>query len=117
MSHQEKLLFICTHNLSRSLTAELLLRDQPGYEVRSAGTFRAARVCVSEELVLWADRVFVMEAHHAESLRERFPVAIREKVMICLDIPDEYQPLAEDLFEVLVDRLARHLRFEDTETG
>ena len=115
MTHHERLLFICTHNLSRSFTAELLLRDEPGYEVRSAGTFRDARVCVTEDLVLWADRIFVMEDHHAESLRERFPAAVAEKAIICLEIPDVYQPLAEELFEILVDRLAPHLRFEDTE--
>jgi len=117
MTSPEKLLFICTHNLSRSLTAELMLRDVPGYEVRSAGTFRDARVCVTEELVLWADRVFVMEEHHAESLRERFPEAMAEKSIICLDVPDDYQPLAEELFEILVDRLAPHLRFEEGEGG
>ena len=116
MSQRERLLFVCSHNLSRSLTAELLLRDMTGYEVRSGGTFRDARVCVTQELVVWADRVFVMEEHHAESLRERFPLAITEKILICLDIPDEYQPLTEELFGVLVDRLALHIRFPDTET-
>ena len=113
-SPAERLLFICTHNLSRSFTAELLLRDVPEYEVRSAGTYREARVLVTEELVRWADRIFVMEEHHVESLRERFPMAVAEKTIICLEIPDVYQPLAEDLFEILVDRLAPHLRFEDT---
>jgi predicted protein tyrosine phosphatase len=57
-----------------------------------------------------------MVNHHDESLRERFPAAVAEKTIICLDIPDEYQPLSEELFAILVDRLARHLRFEDTET-
>ena len=57
-----------------------------------------------------------MADHHAESLRERFPAAVAVKTIIYLDIPDEYQPLSEELFAILVDRLARHLRFEDTDT-
>jgi predicted protein tyrosine phosphatase len=107
---REKLLFICTFNLSRSRTAEVLLNGHPLYEARSAGTHLSARVRVTAELVAWADRILVMEEHHAEFLRTCFPDHLLEKSLVSLDIADEYQPMAEDLFAILRDRLAPHLR-------
>jgi predicted protein tyrosine phosphatase len=106
---REKLLFVCTFNLSRSRTAEVLLIGHSSYEVRSAGTHVGARVGVTAELVAWADRILVMEDHHAEFLRTRFPQHLVDKPLVALGIPDDYQPMAEDLFAILRERLASHL--------
>jgi len=59
MNRARKLLFICSHNLQRSITAERIYQGFDGYEARSAGTEREARVRVSEEHLKWADIVFV----------------------------------------------------------
>lgn len=104
-----RLLFICTFNLSRSRTAEVLLLGSTSYEARSAGIHADARVRVTAELVAWADRILVMEEHHAEFMRRCFPQHLTEKPLIILDIPDDYPPMARDLLAILRERLAAHL--------
>jgi hypothetical protein len=42
-----KLLFICSRNRIRSLTAEKLMEGVPGYDARSAGTQPSARIPVT----------------------------------------------------------------------
>ncbi|MGB9133995.1 MAG: phosphotyrosine protein phosphatase, partial [Candidatus Bathyarchaeia archaeon] len=56
-----KVLFVCSGNIDRSPTAEVLLRGKEGFEVKSAGTWEGARKVVSRELMDGADAIFVME--------------------------------------------------------
>ena len=72
MSQVQKLLFVCSQNRLRSLTAEHLFHGVPQYAVKSAGTSPAARVRVNEGHIGWADMIFVMEKKHARILAERF---------------------------------------------
>ena len=58
---RERILFVCTANVDRSRTAEDLYRDDPRYEVRSAGTAPFATTPLTRDLLQWAERVFVME--------------------------------------------------------
>ncbi|HUL69927.1 MAG TPA: hypothetical protein VLT17_06850 [Gemmatimonadales bacterium] len=109
MTVREQVLFVCTHNISRSYTAEYLFLESAEYDVRSAGTSFAARVPVSEELVSWATRIFVMEQDHADALWERFGELLIEKKIVCLEIPDIYDPLEPALIMVLEERLAPYL--------
>lgn len=102
---RERLLFICTYNQSRSFTAERLFHDHAHYDVRSAGTHHSATRQVTAHLLTWADRVIVMEDTHHTQLRARFPDALTAKTVVCLGIPDEYQPLADNLVQVLTERL------------
>ena len=67
-----KLLFICSRNKRRSLTAEAVFRPRRDLQVRSAGTEPGSRVRVSAGHLGWADRVFVMEKKHLAYLRDRF---------------------------------------------
>ncbi len=109
MDERERILFVCTHNISRSHTAESLFSEHATYEVRSAGTNRSARVPVSRELISWAARVFVMETEHVDWLREHFGDLLDERELICLDIPDIYSPLEPELITILREKLADHL--------
>jgi predicted protein tyrosine phosphatase len=104
-----RLLFICSRNQWRSRTAEEIFRNAPGYAVKSAGTASSARVRVSEELVAWADMIFVMEPKHAAILRERFPEAIRGRAMHCLDIPDDFTYMDPDLVASLQSAVSVHI--------
>jgi predicted protein tyrosine phosphatase len=88
MNEPQKLLFVCTENRMRSLTAEMLYEGFPGYEVKSAGTELSARIPVTQEHVQWADMIFVMEPEHEQILQEQFGQALEEKNVICLNIPD-----------------------------
>jgi len=109
MDQRETVLFVCTHNISRSYTAEYLFRESAAHEVRSAGTSENARIPVSPELIEWAARIFVMEEDHVIFLRERFGEVLGEKAIVCLDIPDIYLPLEPELIAVLRERLAGYL--------
>jgi predicted protein tyrosine phosphatase len=106
-----KLLFVCSRNRIRSLTAERLFDGDARYLARSAGTSADARVRVTAGHIGWADVVFVMEKRHRDLLRSRFPDALAGKRVVCLFVPDEYIFMAEDLIDLLLSRLSAHLDF------
>lgn len=108
-----KLLFVCSRNKVRSLTAEKLMEGVPGYVCRSVGTQPGARIVVTEGHIGWADVIFCMEKAHLHKLRERFPEALEGKEVVTLHLPDEYEYLAEDLVEELRGRLAPYVDFDD----
>lgn len=95
-----KLLFVCSRNQKRSLTAERVFARSETLDVRSAGTEPSARVRVNRGHVDWADVIFVMEKRH----RERLLQAVSElgvKKVIVLGIPDEYELMDPELVEML----------------
>ncbi|MCW2922403.1 MAG: low molecular weight phosphotyrosine protein phosphatase [Thermoleophilia bacterium] len=104
-----RLLFVCSRNKRRSLTAEHLLRRSPHCAVRSVGTAPSARVQVREADILWADVVFAMEQTHVEQLRQRFRGAIADRTVTCLDIPDDYEYMDDALVEALEAGLSEYL--------
>jgi len=103
-----KLLFICSLNQWRSPTAERLFTNVPGYEARSAGTHEGARVKVSTGHIGWADTIIVMERKHAERLREKFAAELAAKELLCLDIPDTYHFMDDELIDLLKASLSLH---------
>jgi predicted protein tyrosine phosphatase len=107
---REKILFVCTANLDRSRTAEDLYREDPRYEVRSAGTAAYAMTPLTRRLLLWADRVFVMsEGHdrHVSQIRLRFPGIHRR--LVDLGIEDRWRRGDPVLVRKLLTRLEPHL--------
>jgi predicted protein tyrosine phosphatase len=105
----QKLLFVCSRNKKRSLTAERLFDGAPGYQVRSAGTQPGARIIVSEGHIGWADIIFCMEKSHAARLRLKFADALEDKPVVCLHIPDDYEFMDPELVEELRAKLALHV--------
>jgi predicted protein tyrosine phosphatase len=108
-----RLLFICSQNKWRSLTAERLFDGHAHYQARSAGTEAGteagARVRVTAGHLGWADTIFVMERRHADRLREKFAEDLRGKTLIVLRIPDDYPFQAPALVALLRAKLAVHL--------
>jgi predicted protein tyrosine phosphatase len=104
-----KLLFICSQNRIRSLTAEKIFEGVAGHEARSAGTQPNARIMVTEGMIRWADIVFAMEKSHVDKLRERFPEALAERKVVTLHIPDEYQFMEPELIDELRIKVAPHV--------
>jgi predicted protein tyrosine phosphatase len=104
-----KLLFICSQNKWRSLTAERLFDAHPHYEARSAGTEPGARVRVTAGHLGWAEIIFVMERRHADRLREKFAAELRGKTVVVLRIPDKYPFQDPTLVALLQEKLAAHL--------
>ena len=97
------LLFVCSRNQWRSLTAETIFRKRDDILVKSAGTARNARVRVNASLLKWADVVFVMEKKHRSYLLSHFPGETKYLEVEVLDIPDEYHYMDEELIAELED--------------
>ncbi|RAP75567.1 low molecular weight protein tyrosine phosphatase family protein [Paenibacillus montanisoli] len=104
-----KLLFVCSRNKWRGLTAEKVFEHASGYQVRSAGTEDAARVKVTSGHIGWADVVFAMEKKHVRRLNEKFRGELAGKRLICLDIPDDYQFMDEELIDILKGRVTEYI--------
>ena len=104
------LLFVCSQNLLRSPTAEQVFAAHPGVEVDSAGTNADAENPLTPELVRWADIIFVMEKAHRAKLQKRFKADLNYTRLICLDIPDDYAFMQDELVASLKARVTPHLR-------
>jgi predicted protein tyrosine phosphatase len=107
---RERILFVCTANVDRSPTAESLYADDERYEVRSAGVAPFATQPLSRDLLLWADRVFVMnerEDQHRTLIRIRFPDV--DRPVVDLDVEDRWHRGDPELVSLLLRRLRPHL--------
>ena len=105
-----KVLFICSQNMLRSPTAEEVFSAVPGLDVTSAGTDDGAEVVVSGDLVEWAEIIIVMEDRHKRRMNEKFGPALREKKLVVLGIPDNYERMDPELVRILKERVPMHLR-------
>lgn len=102
-------LFICSKNEWRSRTAETIFKNDQRFKAKSAGTSKTARIRVNENLINWADTIFVMEHKHKERIVDSFEGASRDKEIFVLEIPDEYQYMDEDLIQELEDAVNYYL--------
>ncbi len=57
----------------------------------------------------WADVIFAMEKKHVRRLTDKFRGELSGKRLICLDIPDDYRYMDEDLIEILKARVAEYI--------
>jgi predicted protein tyrosine phosphatase len=97
----QRVLFICSQNMLRSPTAEEVFKAEPGFEVSSAGTDVDAERPVTAEMLAWADIVVVMQNHHQRQLLTRFEPVLRDKRIVVLGIPDNYERMDPALVERL----------------
>ncbi len=101
----QKLLFVCSQNKWRSLTAEKIFEDLEDYSVKSAGTENGARVKITAGMIGWADLMFVMEKKHSQRIQEKFGDLLTNKPIFVLNIPDDYQFMDEELIDILNNRV------------
>ena len=94
---KRRVLFVCTANQQRSPTAEEMYRNDPRFEVRSAGTDALFGRAVTSEDLQWADLVVVMEQRHAQKIRAAFPSAASGAKLVVLGIPDVYEYMEQAL--------------------
>ncbi|MGZ3198195.1 MAG: hypothetical protein ACXWI5_00020 [Croceibacterium sp.] len=64
---------------------------------------------MTDELVGWADAIFVMERRHGKQVRTRFGHSVGQTSIVCLDIPDDFEFMDDELVRRLEGRMARHL--------
>lgn len=102
-----KILFVCLANVDRSPTAEEMFKSRSDLEVMSAGISALGGRQLTEELVNWADKIFVMEQEQAEYI-EVLVLGSKTKT-IALDIPDIYPRNHPKLKMLLEERVTPHL--------
>jgi predicted protein tyrosine phosphatase len=105
-------LFICSANVLRSVTAENVFSGYPGLDVRSAGTNPDAECPVSADLVEWAEIIFVMEAAHRRRMNEMFGSLLRDKKLVVLEVPDNYELMDPELVAIFKRKVPPHLGLE-----
>jgi predicted protein tyrosine phosphatase len=94
-------LFVCGKNRLRSPTAEHIFSGVPGIETLSAGVNRDADEPLTDELVTWADVVFVMERGHQTKVQTKHRAALSGKRVVVLGIPDDFAFMDPALVAVL----------------
>ena len=81
-----------------------------GVEADSAGLAPDAITVVSDEQIVWAEIIFVMERSHKVKLAKKFSALLKGKRVVCLDIPDRYAFMQPELIAVLEQKAGRFLR-------
>lgn len=101
----KKVLFLCAHNQTRSVTAEGLLKNEKGYQVKSRALWKGMPRKVTKEDAKWADEVYLM----MPGMR---PVAVEAGIpnhkIKSLWIPDKYEPCEKALLLELKEQLSKH---------
>lgn len=106
---KKRVLFICTQNKVRSLTAEHLYRVRPDLEVKSCGTATFAKNQLSKELLDWAEAVFTFDDSQMEVIERHFHQAAQGKPVICLGLPDIFTYKSDALVVKLTAKLEPYL--------
>ena len=106
----KNLLFICSRNKWRSLTAETIFKNSSKLNVKSAGTENSARIVINSKMITWADMIFVMEKHHKEKLLLKFPNETENIEIIILEIPDNYKFMDPELIEEIKVSISGYLK-------
>ena len=104
------LLFVCSENRLRSPTGEEVFSKYEGINAIGAGTNSDADTTVSGDLIEWADVVFVMEKSHRNKVSKKFKDLLKDKKLVCLDIPDNYDRMDPALIRLLENRVSKHVR-------
>jgi len=95
-----KLLFVCNANLNRSPTFENYFKKNfPQHETRSAGIYYGYPYQLNEELMEWADKIFVMDQSQKKHMYYRY--AMHRKKVEVVGISDEYDPDEINLIELI----------------
>ncbi len=113
-NNMTKYLFVCSANKQRSRTAQDLFKKQfPELEFDSGGTnhklcLKEGTTPLSEEQVIWADRVYVMEEKHKQIINAHTDFRYQKKIEV-LNIPDEFEYYQTELIDLLRSKVQPEL--------
>ncbi len=101
------LLFICECNLQRSPTFEKWFRlNRPCYCTKSTGTSYGYPHRLNEELLMWADRIFVMDLEQEMFMNRKYPKYLpKVEVIGCSDQYPADSPQLIRLIEYWVKKM------------
>jgi predicted protein tyrosine phosphatase len=103
------ILFLCTTNLQRSKTAEEIFRAaNKNHQYKSAGLSakyvqKANSTLYTEEMLQWADRIYVFEQQHIDRIQKHTRDVYLPKI-INLNISDDYQYFQRELVLLLLEQ-------------
>lgn len=104
-----ELLFLCSRNKRRSLTAEKIFDKRDGLRAYSAGTEPGARIKVTPGMLSRADVIFCMEKKHLRYIRDKYSDIIAEKRIVCLNIPDDFEFMDDELIDLLESGVSEYI--------
>jgi predicted protein tyrosine phosphatase len=105
-------LFVCSANRLRSPTAEQIFSTWSNVETDSAGLNAQAECRLSNEQLEWATIIFVMERSHQSRLQNGYRRLLKDKRVICLNIPDKFAFMDETLVALLMSKVGPYLAGE-----
>ena len=106
----KRLLFVCSENRLRSPTAEAVFSEYQEVEAIGAGTNSDAETPVSGDLIEWADIILVMEKSHRNKVSKKYKELLKNKRLVVLDIPDNYECMQPELIQLLKEKVSRVVR-------
>ncbi len=106
----KRLLFVCSENRLRSPTAEAVFSEYSEVEAIGAGTNSDAETPVSGDLIEWADIILVMEKSHRNKVSKKYKELLKNKRLVVLDIPDNYECMQPELIQSLKTKVSRVVR-------
>jgi len=106
----KKLLFVCSENRLRSPTAEAIFCEYESVEAIGAGTNSDAETPVSGDLIEWADIILVMEKAHRNKISKKYKELLKDKRLVVLEIPDNYECMQPELIQLLKAKVSRVVR-------
>lgn len=106
----KRLLFVCSENRLRSPTGEEVFSEYEGVEAIGAGTNSDAETPVSGDLIEWADIILVMEKSHRNKISKKYKELLKDKRLLVLDIPDNYERMQPELVKLLKAKVSRVVR-------
>lgn len=102
-------LFVCSANKMRSKTGEDYFSSiYNDFSFKSSGT--NLKLCqkegtnpLTEEMLIWADVVFVMEQKHIKLINQNTNRKYNSKIVL-LSIEDKYKYYQKELLEILIEK-------------
>ncbi len=102
MTDKPNILVVCGRNKRRSRTAEYIFKNDSRFNIRSAGLSDKSNKKITENDVLWADLIFVMEKGQKNRISEAYRYLDIPPIEI-LSIDDDYEYQDEELITLLRD--------------
>ena len=106
-------LFVCSANIQRSKTGEDYFSQKHNkLNFESAGTNiklsqKEGTNLITEEMLIWADIIFVMEQKHLRIINENTENKYIDKIVL-LSIEDKYKYYQKELIEILIDKTKKY---------
>ena len=104
---RRRILFICGRGRQRSPTAADIYPGILDCSADYAGLSKDADSPLTPEQIEWATEIAVMEPRHQATLRYEFGLHLRQKRVVCLNVPDRFRFMQPELVDLLTERAGR----------